>query len=119
MAQRARPTPLEADNTAGSLPAALNDWPNGVADSMSARDSKIPPITMPDIRLQALSLQVITLDCLSLLREESIYECWTSPEPKDRISLLPLPRSFDNDEEKAYKQCRQGKHQPCIVPEPA
>jgi hypothetical protein len=75
MAQRARPTPLEADNTAGSLPAALNDWPNGVADSMSARDSKDPTHTMPDIRLQALSLQVITLDCLSLLREESIYDC--------------------------------------------
>jgi hypothetical protein len=44
MALRVRPTPLGVGNTDGSLPAVLNDWRNGVADSISARDSKIPPI---------------------------------------------------------------------------
>jgi hypothetical protein len=75
MALRVRPTPLGVGNTDGSLPAVLNDWRNGVADSISARDSKDPTHTMPDIRLQAPSPQVITLDSLSPLREESIYDC--------------------------------------------
>ncbi len=74
MAQRARPTPLGADNFAGSIPAALNDWRSGVADSISARDFKIPPTRCRIYDCRLTPLQVITIDCLSLLREESIYE---------------------------------------------
>ena len=74
MALRVRPAPLGVGNTDGSLPAALNDWRNGVADSISARDSKIPPTRcrIYDCRLYPFRS---SLDCLSLLREESIYDC--------------------------------------------
>jgi hypothetical protein len=37
MAKRAHPTPTDADNSSGSLPAACSDWRVGDADSMSAR----------------------------------------------------------------------------------
>ena len=37
MANRVHPTPTDADNSSGSLPAACNDWRIGDADSMSAR----------------------------------------------------------------------------------
>ena len=37
MANRVHPTPIDADNPSGSLPAACNDWRIGDADSMSAR----------------------------------------------------------------------------------
>jgi hypothetical protein len=74
MAPRARPAPLGAGNFAGSFPAALNDWRNGARRFHFGTGLQDPTHTMPDIRLQALSLQVITLDSLSPLREESIYE---------------------------------------------
>lgn len=73
MANRVHPTPHDADNYAGSLPAARNDWRRGDADSMSARDSTIP-LQMPDIRLQAKSRKAINLGCSFYLREESIYD---------------------------------------------
>ena len=37
MANRVHPTPINADNSSGSSPAACNDWRMGDADSMSAR----------------------------------------------------------------------------------
>ena len=37
MANRVHPTPTDADNSSGSMPAACNDWRIGDADSMSAR----------------------------------------------------------------------------------
>ena len=37
MANRVHPTPIDADNSSGCLPAARNDWRFGDADSMSAR----------------------------------------------------------------------------------
>jgi hypothetical protein len=37
MANRVHPTPTDADNSSGSLPAACIDWRLGDADSMSAR----------------------------------------------------------------------------------
>jgi len=74
MANRVHPTPHDADNYAGSLPAVRNDWRRGDADSMSARDSTIP-LQMPDIRLQAKSRAPIKIGCSFYLREESIYDC--------------------------------------------
>ena len=73
MAHRVAPPARDADNTVGNARiAALSDWRRVDADSMSARDSKIP-LQMPDIRLQALSQHAIKPDRLSYLREESIY----------------------------------------------
>ena len=37
MANRVHPTPIDADNSSGSLPAVRSDWRIGDADSMSAR----------------------------------------------------------------------------------
>ena len=37
MANRVHPTPIDADNFSGSLPAACSDWRISDADSMSAR----------------------------------------------------------------------------------
>jgi hypothetical protein len=37
MANRVHPTPIDADNSSGSLPAVRIDWRIGDADSMSAR----------------------------------------------------------------------------------
>jgi hypothetical protein len=42
MANRAHPTPIDADNSSGSSPAARSDWRIGDADSMSARDAYDP-----------------------------------------------------------------------------
>ena len=42
MAKRVHPTPIDADNTSGSLPAVRTDWRFGDADSMSARDIHDP-----------------------------------------------------------------------------
>ena len=42
MANRVHPTPIDADNSSGSLPAVRNDWRLGDADSMSARDTNDP-----------------------------------------------------------------------------
>lgn len=42
MAHRAPPTPHDADNSCGSLPATRNVWRRGDADSMSARDIHDP-----------------------------------------------------------------------------
>lgn len=57
MANRDHPTPCDADNTSGAVRCvACSDWHHDDADSMSARDTTIPP-QMPDIRLQALPQQ--------------------------------------------------------------
>jgi hypothetical protein len=42
MANRVHPTPTDADNSSGSLPAVRIDWRFGDADSMSARDIDDP-----------------------------------------------------------------------------
>ena len=42
MAKRVHPTPIDADNTSGSVPAVRTDWRFGDADSMSARDIDDP-----------------------------------------------------------------------------
>jgi hypothetical protein len=74
MATRVQPTAHDADNNAGTDRSAVrNDWRSADADSMSARDTTIPP-QMPDIRLQATTRSAIKSDCLSYLREESIYD---------------------------------------------
>ena len=74
MATRVIPTARDADNNAGNARiAAPNDWRRADADSMSARDTKLPH-QMPDIRLQAIPRSPIKSDRLSYLREESIYE---------------------------------------------
>ena len=44
MANRVHPTPTDADNTSGSLPAVRSDWRIGDADSMSARDKYDPTL---------------------------------------------------------------------------
>jgi hypothetical protein len=73
MATRVPPTAHDADNNVGTdCGAARNDWRSADADSMSARDTTIPP-QMPDIRLQATTRPAFKPDCLSYLREESIY----------------------------------------------
>jgi hypothetical protein len=77
MATRVQPTAHDADNNVGTAcGAARNDWRSADADSMSARDTTIPP-QMPDIRLQATTRPAFKPDCFSYLREESIvrYEC--------------------------------------------
>jgi len=75
MATRVQPTAHDADNNVGTAcGAARNDWRSADADSMSARDTTIPP-QMPDIRLQATTRPAFKPDCLSYLREESIYDC--------------------------------------------
>ena len=61
MATRVTPTAPDADNYVGSLAAACNDWRDADADSMSARDISIP-LTMPDIRLQAITRSVINYE---------------------------------------------------------
>jgi hypothetical protein len=73
MANRVTPTARDADNYAGNARiVAGNDWRRTDADSMSARDTSIPH-TMPDIRLQATPRSANKNDCVSYLREESIY----------------------------------------------
>jgi hypothetical protein len=67
------PTPLDADNPAGSsMRAACSDWRFGDADSMSARATE-SSLEMPDIRLQAQPRVQKIGQSLSL-RAESIYE---------------------------------------------
>jgi hypothetical protein len=74
MATRVQPTAHDADNNVGTAcGAARNDWRSADADSMSARDTTIP-LQMPDIRLQATTRPAFKPDCLSYLREESIYD---------------------------------------------
>lgn len=73
MATRVIPTARDADNYPGNARiAAPSDWRRADADSMSARDTQLPH-QMPDIRLQVISRPAIKSDCLSYLREESIY----------------------------------------------
>ena len=88
MANRAHPTPHDADNNAGSLPAARIDWREGDADSMSARDLTISP-QMPDIRLQAKSPEAFNLECSFYLREESIYE-GLGRSAGSRVRIVPM-----------------------------
>src|SRR3979490_184796 len=81
MATRVPPTAHDADNNVGTdCGAARNDWRSADADSMSARDTTIPP-QMPDIRLQATTRPAFKPDCLSYLREESIYALLASVRP--------------------------------------
>ena len=101
MATRITPTARDADNNAGTVcSAAPNDWRSADADSMSARDTTIPP-QMPDIRLQATTRSAINSDCLSYLREESIYVVRGLAAPS--VDNDVIIGSTDNGLDAAYK----------------
>lgn len=72
MANRVHPTPTDADNSSGSLPAVRSDWRIGDADSMSARDIH-DPTTDAGYTTAGNTRSALKLDVLSYLREESIY----------------------------------------------
>ncbi len=73
MAHRVHPTPIDADNSSGSLPAACSDWRIGDADSMSARDA-YDPTTYAGYTTAGASQTSQHIGQFLALRGESIYD---------------------------------------------
>jgi hypothetical protein len=70
MALRIDSSPCDAGNKPGLLAVAASDWHHGLADFHLGTGHTIP-LTMPDIRLQAIS-DPPELSVIFYLREESI-----------------------------------------------